>query len=120
MVRGSSDGCLRAKQASRAGILLLATVLACSGSSSESDAVKTGESAIASARKAWQSIHEKAPWNFVYSKERTAQFEPYTATYENGVWVVRGTIPAGYRGEVLETRVREADGSVSATVVRIE
>lgn len=100
-----------------AAVVALA-LLACSASSTEP--VTTAEGAISGAKKAWRSIHEKAPWNTVYSEERTSQFEPYTATYEGGVWVVRGTIPAGYHGEVLETKVRESDGSVSVTVVQVE
>jgi hypothetical protein len=99
------------------GALLVFMVSSCSASSD--DSVTTAEGAIANARRAWRSTHEKAPWKG-YSEEWTSQFEPYTATYEEGVWVVRGTIPAGYRGEVLETQVRERGGSVSVTVVQIE
>ena len=91
-------------------------ITACSSSASDG-AVNTSEQAVAHAKTAWASVGEKANWHAVYSKENTAKFEPYTATLENGVWVVRGTVPTGYRGEMLETRVRQSDGQVSVEVV---
>jgi hypothetical protein len=90
---------------------------ACSSSASDGP-VKTAEEAVARAKTAWASVGEKASWHAVYSKESTAKFEPYTATLENGVWVVRGTVPSGYQGEMLETRVRQSDGEASVEVVK--
>jgi hypothetical protein len=84
-----------------------------------SESVETPEAAIAAARQAWESIHDKASWNHIYSKASTRKFEPYTAVLQNGVWIVRGTNPPGYKGRVLETSVRKSDGSVSVNVVEV-
>jgi hypothetical protein len=97
---------------------VLPIIFACSSSSEDKTAVTTPEAAVEKAKQAWASIHEKASWQSAYSKESTVKFEPYAATLEDGVWVVRGTIPPGYQGEVLETTVRQSDGDVSVKVVR--
>jgi hypothetical protein len=89
---------------------------ACS-STSGSNSVTTAEEAVSKAKLAWKQIYEKASWHKVYSPESTSRFEPYTATLFNDVWIVKGTIPAGYEGEVIETTVRQSDGSVSVDVV---
>jgi hypothetical protein len=81
--------------------------------------VLTSAEAVSRAKSAWKSIYEKNRQRAVYSEESTAKFEPYMATLKDGVWHVRGTVPRGYRGEILETTVRERDGSVSVTVVQI-
>jgi hypothetical protein len=96
----------------------LPLIFACSSSSGDKAPVTTPEAAVEKAKQAWASIHEKASWQSAYSKENTAKFEPYTATLQDGIWVVRGTIPPGYQGEVLETTVRQSDGDVSVTVVQ--
>jgi len=72
--------------------------------------------AIRSAKQAWQSIYEKKR-SPEYSNESRARFEPYTATLEEGVWHIQGTVPPGYSGETLETTVRQSDGAVSVTAV---
>jgi hypothetical protein len=84
-----------------------------------SDSVKTPEAAIAAAKQAWGSIHDKASRSDIYSKESTRKFEPYTAVLKNGVWIVTGSIPPGYKGTVLETHVRESDGSVSVNAIEV-
>ena len=96
------------------GMMLLIT--AC-GSAASDGPVNTAEGAVARAKIAWASVSEKASWHGAYSKENTAKFEPYTATLENGMWVVRGSVPSGYRGEMPEARVRRNDGQVSVGVV---
>jgi hypothetical protein len=93
--------------------------IACSSPSSRGP-VATSVEAISRAKSAWKSIHEKKRQRSVYSDESTAKFGPYTATLEDGLWHVRGTILSDYRGEMLETTVRERDGSVSVTVVQIK
>jgi hypothetical protein len=93
-------------------------LLACSSASN--DPVTTPEVAVQRAKEAWASIHEKATWKTGYSEESTAKFEPYTATLEDGIWVVRGTIPSGYKGKILQTHVRQSDGAVTVTSVQIE
>jgi hypothetical protein len=99
------------------GMMLL--IAACT-SASENDAVTTPNEAISRARSAWKSISEKTTWRAVYSKEQTTKFEPYTATLKDGTWVVRGTVPPGYHGELLETRVRQTDGQVSVEVIEVK
>jgi hypothetical protein len=91
------------KQVICATLAMLPIVFACSSASNDTP-VTSADVAILSARHAWQSVYEKSR-SPVYSKESAAKFEPYTATLENGVWHVRGNIPAGYQGEVLETTV---------------
>ena len=76
--------------------------------------------AVEKAKEAWASIYEKATWKTDYSEESTEKFEPYTATLEDGFWVVRGTVPSGYKGKILETKVRQSDGAVSVKSVQIE
>lgn len=46
-------------------------------------------------------------------------FEPYIAELKDGVWIVRVPIPDCYRGEALETTIRQHDGTVSVTVVQV-
>ena len=99
------------------GMMLMIT--ACT-SASGNGAVTTAEEAISRARAAWKSIADKTTWRAVYSKENTAKFEPYTATLQDGTWVVRGTVPPGYHGELLETRVSQKDGQVSVEVTEVK
>ena len=40
--------------------------------------------------------------------------EPYTATLVQGEWIVKGTIPANFRGHTLETTVREGLGALTS------
>ena len=102
-------------------VALLATpaLAGCPTPVSGSVKVPTAEEAIAKARDAWGSIYDKTG-HAIYSEESTAQFEPYTATLENGVWTVRGTIPAGYSGNTLVTTICQSDGAAHAQGVRIE
>ena len=75
------------------------------------NSVDSPDAAIAASRQAWRSISEKTSQSS-FSPASTARFEPYSATLEDGAWVVRGTAAAGYRGEILVTRVRQGDGTV--------
>ena len=106
------------KRAIFAALGVLPIVFACSSASNDAP-VTSADAAIKSARQAWKSIYEKNR-NAAYSKESVAELEPYTATLEDGVWHVRATVPPGYHGDVLETTVRQSDGSVSVTVVRVK
>lgn len=81
----------------------------------------TPKEAIKAARLSWRSIDEKHNFKSpVYSEKEIAKFEPYTATLVQGAWIVKGTIPANYRGDTLETTVRERDGDVSVQVLAID
>lgn len=108
------------KRALLAMVAALPIVFGCSSASDEKVPVTTPEAAVQKAKEAWASIHDKASWQTAYSSESTAKFEPYTATLEDGVWMVRGTIPPNYQGDVLETTVRQSDGSASVAVVQVK
>ncbi len=71
--------------------------------------VTTPEAAIIAARLSWKSIDAKHNFQSpVYNEREIAKFEPYTATLVQGEWIVKGTIPANFRGHTLETTVRNA------------
>jgi hypothetical protein len=108
------------KRAVLAIVVALPIVFGCSSASDDTAPVTTPEAAVQKAKEAWASIHDKASSQAAYSKENTAKFEPYTATFQDGVWLVRGTIPPNYQGDVLETTVRQSDGSTSVTVVQVK
>jgi hypothetical protein len=82
-------------------------------------ASRAAEAAIASARAAWTSIHEKTSSSDVYSPANMAKFEPYTATLNDGVWQVRGTVPPGYLGFVPITSVCKNDEGVSTAWIEV-
>lgn len=110
---------VKLRSSSLAVLVAMPFFFACSPTSG-SNSVTTAEEAVSKAKLAWKQIYEKANWHKVYSPENTAKFEPYTATLVNGVWIVKGTIPSGYQGEVIETTVRQSDGSVSVNVVVVK
>lgn len=91
-----------------------------SACSEERKPVTTAEDAVAEAKKAWDLIYQKNSWSPVYSKSSTSRFEPYSAILENAIWIVRGTIPDKYTGEILETNVRQIDGQVFVKVVIVK
>ena len=99
---------------------VLSIAFGCSSTADNVTPVTTPKAAVSKAREAWASIHEKGSLQSAYSRENTAKLEPYTATLKDGMWLVCGTIPPGYKGEVLETTVRQSDGNVSVTVIQIK
>ena len=101
-----------------ASLLALPLLSSCSPASSESPVVDA-DSAIYAAKNSWPRIYDKTR-SSAFSEESTQKFEPYTAELKDGVWIVRGTVPAGYRGEVLETTIRQSDGTVSVKAVQIK
>lgn len=83
--------------------------------------VTSPAAAITAARLSWKSIDEKHNFKtLVYNEKEIAKFEPYTATLVPGEWIVKGTIPLNFRGDTLETTVRERDGLVSVQVLAID
>jgi hypothetical protein len=83
--------------------------------------VTSPAAAITAARLSWKSIDEKHNFKTpVYNEKEIAKFEPYTATLVQGEWIVKGTIPPNFRGDTLETTVRERDGLVSVQVLAID
>jgi predicted small lipoprotein YifL len=96
-------------------ILSAFSITGCSGDGP----VLTPEAAITTAKQAWQSIHDKHPLP-QYDQKETSRFEPYTATLQDGVWTVKGTIPPEYHGTALVTTVRKDTGAVSVTAIEIK
>ena len=109
----------RTKFAVVAFLALAPLIVGCPSGAREGP-VLTPTDAVARARIAWQGIAEKKGASSVYGEESTARFEPYTATVDNDVWIVRGTVPAGYRGQTLETRVAKTDGQVSVYAKEVQ
>jgi hypothetical protein len=77
--------------------------------------VTTAADAITRARQGWRNTYEKANWHKIVSPEETSRFEPYVATYLDGYWIVMGTFPPGYEGEILVTKIRASDGATWLT-----
>ena len=100
------------------GIMAMVSTWACS-MASHSTHITTADAAITAAKEAWESSFEKNQLT-EFSRPATSRFEPYTATLKDGVWTVHGTIPVGYHGPILESTVRQSDGSVSTTVMQIK
>jgi hypothetical protein len=90
-------------------LLLLA---ACSRTPAPSQPVVHEEMALAMAHKAWAAVFSKTA-SETYSADSVRRFEPYSATLDNGVWIVRGHVPDGFHGVVPEARIVQADGVVS-------
>jgi hypothetical protein len=95
----------------------LSLVTSCS--SSRHTAVTTPEAAVAAAKNAWSGVYDKTQ-RPQYSSKETEKFEPYSATLDDGIWTVKGTIPLGFRGETLVTTVRAKDASATVTVLAID
>lgn len=94
-----------------AAVLFLMTDLhagACPPSSGNADVVVNADAAVVAAKKAWKSIYEKASWNSIYSEQNMDKLEPFTATLEGDVWIVRGTIPTAFHGETMKQAFVEA------------
>jgi hypothetical protein len=90
--------------------LVLALIAACVSHTT----IDTPGEAISRAESAWQSINEKkGNRDEVFRPEYVKRFQPYTATLANGIWTVRWTVPSTYKGEILETTIRQIDGATS-------
>lgn len=74
-------------------------------------AIGAAAEAIEAAKSAWAEVFDKTQVSD-FSKEDWARFAPYSATLENGVWILTGTLPTNYSGQTYLTTVRAADGVV--------
>jgi hypothetical protein len=52
-----------------------------------------------------------------FSPRSIQRFAPYSATLENGTWIVRGTVPTHFHGSVPEARISAGDGVTTVQVV---
>lgn len=53
-----------------------------------------------------------AVWTPVYGKEKIMNEKPFTATLQNGIWHVRGSLPKGWKGGVAEADIAKDDGRI--------
>ena len=50
----------------------------------------------------------------VFSENLIQSERPFTAKLENGVWIVAGTLPAGFNGGVAKVKISKADAQIVA------
>ena len=48
----------------------------------------------------------------IFPASEIEQSAPYTATLKDGVWIVQGTLPKGYRGGVQEVWIDKKTGEI--------
>jgi len=48
----------------------------------------------------------------IYSRHILESEKPYTATLENGIWIVRGSLKKDYKGGTLECRISKQTGQI--------
>jgi len=53
-----------------------------------------------------------AVWEPIYGREQIERQKPYRATLQNGVWVVAGSLPPGWRGGVAVAEIAKRDGKI--------
>lgn len=73
--------------------------------------IASAAEAIEAAKRAWAEVSVKTRASD-FSKENWAKFEPYSATLENGIWNLTGTVSANYLGNRYLITVRASDGTV--------
>jgi hypothetical protein len=95
-------------------VLLLA---ACARAPTPAEHVVHEERALAKAHAAWAALYAERA-DEVFSPQNIQRFAPYTATLENGTWIVRGTPPTESRGAMPAARIRADDGAT--TVQRVD
>ena len=83
--------------------LTLAGAAAVSAGDGASGPVADAETAIRLAEQAWIPV---------YGSEQIAGQRPFVATLSNGVWFVRGSLPANSVGGVVEAEIAATDGRV--------
>ena len=97
---------------------LLALVLgACTSHTEPVEVVTHVVRAWATAHGSWAAIFAQRA-DETFSPASIQRFAPYTATLENGTWIVRGTVPADFHGSVPQARVRADDGVTTVQVVK--
>jgi hypothetical protein len=97
------------RRLTRLSVSLLLLLSACSRPHEPAERVVHEERALAKANAAWADVFAQRAEE-AFSPRNIRRFAPYTATLENGVWIVRGTMPADPHGPVPSARVRAADG----------
>jgi hypothetical protein len=77
-------------------------------------AIPTEASAIAAAKDAWRSIHEKTWYDAHFAPSSIARFEPYRAILQGNEWHVISVSADYSRDDAPEALVCEVDEAVSA------
>jgi hypothetical protein len=95
---------------------LVLIVSACTSHTEPAEHVTHEERALAKAHASWAALFVQRA-DETFSPGNIQRFSPYSATLENGTWVVRGTVPSEFHGSVPEARVRAADGVTTVQTV---
>jgi hypothetical protein len=98
-------------------VCLAILAIACTPSRNSDGPILTAEAAIAKAKVSWEGVYGKTH-SATFSDETVRRFEPYTAVLADGVWTVRGTVPAEFHGVVPEATVHQADGLTSVSGIQ--
>ena len=53
-----------------------------------------------------------AVWEPIYGKDEIQGQQPFRATLKDGVWIVRGSLPAGWVGGVAEVEIAQSDARI--------
>ena len=78
-------------------------------------AIATEAAAIAAAKEAWRSLHEKVTWDSYFSQNNVARFEPYQAILQGSEWHVVSIQAEAAENHAPEALVCKVDGTVSAS-----
>src|SRR5262245_12513240 len=54
----------------------------------------------------------EAVWTPIYRQETLKNEKPFTAQLVNGVWIVRGTLPEGWKGGTAYAEISKETGSI--------
>ena len=57
-----------------------------------------------------------AVWEPIYGRKQIRRQRPIVATLQNGVWLVRGSLPRGAVGGVAEADISKRDGRISRVI----
>src|SRR5207253_607877 len=82
---------------------------ACTRPSQPPERVVHEERALAKANAAWSSTYSKTA-DRAFSEQNIRRFAPYSATLENGIWIVRTTAPSERHGRAPQADIRADDG----------
>jgi hypothetical protein len=96
--------------------LLVLFVGACTSHTEPAERVTHEERALAKAHSSWATLFVQRA-DETFSPVNIQRFAPYSATLEDGTWIVRGTVPANFHGTVPEARIRADDGVTTVQAV---
>jgi hypothetical protein len=96
--------------------LLVLLLGACTSHSEPAERVTHEERALAKAHASWAALFVQRA-DETFSPGNIQRFAPYSATLENGTWIVRGTVPADFHGRMPEARIRAGDGVTTVQTV---